>query len=378
MNVRIPGWRVVCLVATTLAVAGCAPEDPAVAPDDPGVDAPAPADEDGELPSAAFIYVGPVGDAGWTYRHDQGRQCLEERGVRTSFVESVPETPDVAGVERDFIDQGFDMIFATAFGYQPFTQEVAQENPDIHFFGITPTVAPADNILNYYGNLWDGRYLTGLAAGAMTESNIIGFVAAQPIPTVIAGLNAFTLGVREVNPDAEVRVSWTLSWYDPPAERQAAESLVEAGADVVAQHQDTPSPVQGAVDNGAWAVGSESDMSEFGGDRYLTGTVWDWCPFYNLAVDMVVEGTVEPGEFYGGLDDGTVTITDLHPNVPDDVANQIDEARQGIIDGTFDYWEGPLLDNQGNEVVPAGETVGIDEINAMDWLVEGAVGRIPG
>ena len=137
-------------------------------------------------PSAAFIYVGPVGDAGWTYRHDQGRQCLEADGIKTAYVESVPQNQDVATVERDFIAEGFDVIFATAFGYQPFTQEVANENPDLHFFGITPTIAPADNILNYYGKLWDGRYLTGLVAGAMTQSNIVGFVAAHPIPTVLS------------------------------------------------------------------------------------------------------------------------------------------------------------------------------------------------
>ena len=202
----------------------------------------------------------------------------------------MPETPDVANVERDFLAQGYDLIFATAFGYQPFTQEVAKENPDQHFFGITPTVAPADNILNYYGELWDGRYLTGLVAGSMTKSNVIGFVAAQPIPTVIAGLNAFTLGVREVNPDAEVRVIWTLSWFDPPAEKQAAVALVEAGADVIAQHQDTPSSVQGAAEKGAWAIGSESDMTAFAPDKYLTGTVWNWCPFYLQAVEMVQNG----------------------------------------------------------------------------------------
>ncbi|MEO1019063.1 MAG: BMP family ABC transporter substrate-binding protein [Pseudomonadota bacterium] len=333
--------------------------------------------QDGERPGAAFIYVGPVGDAGWTYRHDQGRLCLEEDGIETSFVEAVPETPDVATIERDFLDQGYDMIFATAFGYQPFTQEVALENPDKHFFGITPTVAPADNILNFYGELWDGRYLTGLVAGAMTQSNIVGFVAAQPIPTVIAGLNAFTMGVREVNPDAEVRVVWTLSWYDPPAENQAAVALVEAGADVVAQHQDTPSALQGAAQNGAWAIGSESDMSAFAPEKFLTGTIWNWCPFYRQAVAMVEEGSFEAGEFYGGLVDGTVALAPINPAVPEEIKAMVEERRQGLIDGAFDYWQGPLLDNQGKEVIAADETIGIAEINSMNWLVEGVVGQLP-
>lgn len=332
----------------------------------------------GEDLKAAWIYVGPVGDAGWTYRHDQGRQCVEEQaGIETAFVESVPETADVANVERDFLSEGFDIIFATAFGYQPFTQEIAEANPDKYFFGITPTVAPADNILNYYGKLWDGRYLTGLVAGSMTESNLIGFVAAQPIPTVIAGINAFTLGVREVNPDAEVQVVWTLSWFDPPAEKQAAVALAEDGADVIAQHQDTPSPVQGAAEEGVWAIGSESDMSSFAPEAYLTGTVWEWCPFYQQAVEMVRNGTFEPGEFYGDLEDGTVSLAPFNDAVPQDVQSMVNEARDEIISGTLDYWEGPLNDNQGEEVVAAGETLTIEDINAMDWLVEGVVGELP-
>ena len=326
---------------------------------------------------AAFIYVGPVGDAGWTYRHDQGRQCLEQDGIKTAFVESVPQTADVGTVERDFIDQGFDLIFATAFGYQPFTQEVANENPEKFFFGITPTIAPADNILNYYGKLWDGRYLTGLVAGSMTESNKIGFVAAHPIPTVLAGINAFTLGVREVNPDAEVQVVWTLSWFDPPAEKQAAVALVEGGADVVAQHQDTPSPVQGAAENGAWAIGSESDMTSFAPDKYLTGTIWDWCPFYKQAVAMVENGSFAPGEFYGGLADGTVSIAPINDAVPDEVKTLVETRRQELIDGSFDYWTGPISDNQGNAVVADGATLGIDDINGMGWLIEGVIGEVP-
>jgi basic membrane protein A len=327
--------------------------------------------------SAAFIYVGPVGDAGWTYRHDQGRQCLEQEGIKTAYVESVPQTADVATVERDFLDQGFDVIFATAFGYQPFTQEVAKEHPDQHFFGITPTIAPADNILNFYGKLWDGRYLTGLVAGSMTESNKIGFVAAHPIPTVVAGINAFTLGVKEINPEAEVHVVWTLSWFDPPAEKQAAVALVEAGADVVAQHQDTPSPVQGAAEKGAWAIGSESDMTSFAPEKYLTGTIWDWCPFYKQAIQMVQDGSFAPGEFYGDLNDGTVSIAPLNPAVPEEVRQLVETKRQALIDGSFDYWQGPLKDNAGNEKVAEGATLAIADINGMDWLIDGVVGELP-
>jgi basic membrane protein A len=330
-----------------------------------------------DQPRAAFLYVGPVGDAGWTYRHDIGRQCLEEAGYETAFVESVPETPDAANIQRDFIAQGFDVIFATAFGYQPFTQQVASENPDVAFFGITPTVAPGENIHNFYGKLWDARYLTGLVAGSMTETNRIGFVAAQPIPTVIAGLNAFTLGVREVNPEAEVEVIWTLSWYNPPAEKQAAVALVQSGADVIAQHQDTPSAVQGAVEAGAWAIGSESDMSAFAPERTLTGTIWNWCDFYKKMLTTVEDGTFGPGESYGDLADGVVGITSLNAAVPADVAALVEARKAGVIDGSHDYWLGPIMDNAGNVVVPEGATVSIEDVNSMMWLADGVIGQLP-
>ncbi len=295
-----------------------------------------------EALKAGFVYVGPVGNAGWTFRHDQGRQCLERQGIETTFVESVPETSEVANVERALLARGFDVIFATAYGYQRFTQEVARENPSKYFFGITPTVAPAENILNYYGKLWDARYLTGLVAGSMSRSNTVGFVAAEPIPTVLAGINAFTLGVREVNPSAEVRVVWTLSWYDPAGEKRAAESLVEAGADVVAQHQDTPSSVQGASEKGAWVIGSESDMTRFAPEKFLTGTIWDWCPFYRKAIAMVRDGSFAPGEFYGGLDDGTLSIAPLHSAIPSGVHALVKRRKAALVRGTFDYWTGPI------------------------------------
>lgn len=369
-------WGFVLALVLTVLAAACGEDAPDAASETPQTDSDTPESVAEDI-SAAFIYVGPVGDAGWTYRHDQGRQCLEDDGVETAFVESVPETAEVEQVERDFIDQGYDVIFATAFGYQPFTQKVAQDHPDVAFYGITPTVAPADNIKNFYGDLWDGRYLTGLVAGSMTESDVVGFVAAQPIPTVIAGLNAFTRGAREVNPDVVVKVVWTLSWFDPPKEKQAAQSLVNEGADVVAQHQDTPAAVQGAAERGAWAIGSESDMTEFSTEKYLTGTVWDWCSFYRQAIDEVANDAFEPGEFYGGLEDGTVQLAPINAAVPDEVQDQVEEAKQQLIDGTLDYWEGPLIDNEGNVVVEEGESLTIDDINGMDWLIEGVEGKIP-
>ncbi|MEF2070579.1 BMP family ABC transporter substrate-binding protein [Consotaella aegiceratis] len=327
--------------------------------------------------SAAFLYVGPRADNGWTSRHEAGRQCLEEDGIKTTYVESAPEGPDVARIEQDFIDSGYDVIFATAFGYQPFTQQVAQANPHKHFFGILPTIAPGDNIRNFYGKLWDGRYLTGLVAGKMTKSNKIGFVAAQPIPSVIAGINAFTLGVKAVNPDAVVNVVWTLSWFDPPAEKQAAVALVQAGNDVIAQHQDTGSAAQGAAEEGAYAIGSEADMSEVAGDHVLTGTVWNWCDFYKSAIASVKNGTFEPGDQWGGLADGMVDLAPMSEDVPQDLVDLVKKQKQEIIDGKLDYWKGPLKDNEGNVAVEDGKTVSLDEIQGMRWFVEGVNGTLP-
>jgi basic membrane protein A len=330
-----------------------------------------------EKPSAAFLYVGPRADNGWTARHDEARLCLEKDGVRTAFVESVPEGPDVARIEQEFIDQGFDVVIATAFGYQPFTQQVAKANPDKHFFGILPTIAPADNIQNYYGKLWDGRYLTGIVAGKMTKTNKIGFVAAQPIPSVIAGINAFTLGVKSVNPNAEVNVVWTLSWFDPPAEKQAAVALVEAGNDVIAQHQDTGSAAQGATEKGAYAIGSEADMSKVAGPKVLTGTMWEWCGFYKQALASVADGSFKPGDYYGGLEDGIVALAPMAADVPADVVALVEAQKKAIIDGSLDYWKGPLKDNAGTEKVPAGGTVTLADLQGIQWLVEGVNGKLP-
>ncbi len=327
---------------------------------------------------AAFIYSGPVGTPGWTNQQDLGRRCLAADGVKTAFVDKVPENADVLPVERDFLGQGYNVIFADGFGYQPFTQQLAKQNPDKFFVGVAPNIAPAPNIVDLYGKLWDGRYLTGLIAGTMTKSNTIGFVAAEPIPTVIAGINAFTLGVRAVNPKAKIKLLWTLSWFDPPAEKQAAVSLVQAGADVVAQHQDSPGPVQGASSNGAWAIGSESDLTSFAPDKYLTGTVWNWCPLYRGVIASIRDHTFKPGMKYGGLDDGTVALAPLNKAVPASVRELIDKRRAEIAAGKFDYWKGPLKDNQGKVVVAEGHTIsGPADIGHMNWLVDGVVGSIP-
>lgn len=327
----------------------------------------------------AFIYVGPIGDAGWTYQWNQARLYLEKHvpGVTTAYVESVPETADVARVENDFIAKGFSIIFATAFGYQNFTLDVAKQHPQVTFVGIGPAIGLAPNVSDVYGRLWEGRYLTGLVAGSMTKTNIIGFVAAHPITTVVAGVNAFALGVRAVNPKAVVKVVWTGTWYDPPKEKQAAQSLLDAGADVIAQHQDSPSALLAAAEAGKWGIGSESNMQRFAPRAYLTGTTWNWGPLVARIVTEARSHRWASQDYYGGLADGVVGLGPMNPAVPAPVRARVEAARRAIERGTLHIFAGPLRDQAGTVRVPAGRTMALTEILRFDWLIQGVQGKSP-
>jgi basic membrane protein A and related proteins len=349
---------------------------PATAPAAAPTGAPAaPAAATGQKTKIAYIYVGPVGDAGWTFRQDEARKAVERDvpNVETAFVESVPESADVQRVMEDFIQKGFKIIFATAFGYQNFSAEVAKKYPDVTILNASGDKT-APNLGQYYGKLWEGRYLTGLIAGKMAKGDVLGFVGAHPIPVVVSGINAFTLGVREAKPSAKVRVVFTNSWYDPPAEKEAGKSLVNVGADVLAQHQDTPSVLQAAAEAGKLGVGSESDMSRFAPDAYLTGTIWDWSDYEIRTVKAILAGTYRGEVHWGDLKDGTVKLGPIHAQVPADVKALVQQRQQELIDGKFQVFKGPLKDQAGKEVVPAGKTLEIPDIVAMDWLIEGTEG----
>jgi basic membrane protein A len=327
-----------------------------------------------------FIYVGPTGDAGWTYRHDQARKYLETKlpFVKTSFVESVSEGADVTRVLTNFARKDYKIIFATAAGYLDFTREVARKFPNTVFMNIAAWDSDEKNVGQYYGRLHEGRYLTGIVAGRMTKSNIIGFVAAHPIPGVIFAINGFALGARSVNPDVKIKVVWTNTWYNPNVEKQAALSLVDVGADVIAQHQDTPSPLMGAAERGKFGVGSESDMSKFAPDAYLTGTIWDWGDFYVRMVEAVKNGTWQAKRYFGGLDDGVVSIAPVGSMVSDDVKRLVDQKKQEIIAGELRIFKGPIKDNAGKVRIAAGDEPSFNEVyNKMDWAVEGVEVVLP-
>lgn len=326
----------------------------------------------------AYIYVGPVGDAGWTFQHDQARKHLElTLGAETKYVESVPETAEVARVLEQFISEGYKIIFATAFGYQNFSLEVAKRHPDVHIIGIGPAIGLAPNVKTIYGRIWEGRYLTGIVAGKMTKRNIIGFVAAHPISTVVAGVNAFALGVWSVNPKAKIKVVWTRTWYDPPKEKSAAKALLDAGADVVAQHQDTPSALQAAAEASKFGVGSESNMQHFAPDAYLTGTIWDWRELDASIVKGIMQGQFTSEDYYGGLADRVVSLGPMNEKVPASVRAQVADREKAIAAGSFQLFSGPLKDQKGALRVPAGTSMTLKEILAFDWLIEGIEGQAP-
>lgn len=254
---------------------------------------------------------------------------------------------------------------------------MARRHPDARIIGIGPAIGLAPNVKTIYGRIWEGRYLTGLVAGKMTRTNTIGFVAAHPISTVVAGVNAFALGVWSVNPNARIRVVWTRTWYDPPKEKSAAKALLDAGADVVAQHQDTPSALQAAAEEGKWGIGSESNMQRFAPRAYLTGTIWDWRAVDEAIVRGIQRGQFRSEDYYGGLADRMVSLGPFHPDVPADVRRLVDERRRGIIAGTFQIFTGPLADQTGRERVPAGRVMTLKEILAFNWLLRGIEGQPP-
>lgn len=327
----------------------------------------------------AFVYVAPIGDLGWTWAHDQGRLALEEEfgdKVETAYIENVPEGPEAERVIRDFAQKGFDLIITTSFGYMDPTVTVAQEFPDIWFVHISG-FKTADNVSTVFGRMYQPRYLSGLVAGAATESNTLGYVAAFPIPEVVRGINAFTLGVREVNPDAEVRVVWTNTWFGPPEEKEAAEALISAGADVIAQHQDTTEPQKAAADAGGLSIGYDSDMGSFVGDTVLTSPVWNWGPKYISIVQGIMDGTYQSESYWGGMNDNVVQLAPFSARVSDETKALVEEKQQLILSGEWDVFCGPITGANGNLIVEEGKCLTDAEMLSMDYFVEGVRGEAP-
>ncbi len=327
---------------------------------------------------AGFLYVGPVGDAGWSYAHNQGRLEMEKLAFvePSTYIESVPEGAESARVIMGLVHKGHNLIFTTSFGYMDATIDVAKRFKDVVFMHCSG-FKTADNVGTYFGRMYEPRYLAGITAGKMTKKNLIGYVAAFPIPEVIRGINAFTLGVRSVNPEATVKVVWTQTWLDPGIERVAADSLLDVGCDVLAMHQDTPATLQAAEARGAYVIGYNSDMRSFAPKAFLTAPVWNWAAVYTEVAQAVHDGTWKSDQIWWGLDKGLVKLAPLSDEVPTDVQKLIEEKTEAIAAGKFHPFQGPIKDQKGAEKVAAGSVLSDGELLGINWFVEGVQGTIP-
>ena len=325
-----------------------------------------------------FIYVGPVGDAGWTYAHDEGRKAMETLPFvePSTYIESVPEGAESARVITGLVRKGHNLIFTTSFGYMDATLDVARRNKDVVFMHCSGYKS-AENVGNYFGRMYEPRYLSGIVAGKMTKANVIGYVAAFPIPEVIRGINAFTLGVQSVNPKAEVRVVWTQTWFDPGIERDAADSLLDVGADVLAMHQDAPATLQAAEARNAFVIGYNSDMRDFAPNAFLTAPVWNWGPLYSKLAQEVKDGTWKSESIWWGMKEELVQLAPISDRVPADVKALVEEKTAAIKAGTLHPFAGPVTDQDGTVQIAAGATPDDGHLLSMSYFVKGVQGTIP-
>ncbi|MEK3902923.1 MULTISPECIES: BMP family ABC transporter substrate-binding protein [unclassified Paenibacillus] len=349
---------------------------PSAASTPAGSEAAATTEPAAKKPTVAFVYIGPPGDGGYTYQHDQGRLYMEkELGIKADFVENVPESADAERIITE-LAQNHDIVFTTSFGYMDFTLNVAGKFPNVKFLHASG-YKTAENMGTYFGKNYQASYLSGIAAGKMTKKNHLGYVGAFPISEVIYNLNAFTLGAQSVNPAVKVDVVWTNTWYDPATERQAAISLLDKGADVLLAYQDSPATLQAAAERGAFAGGNDSDMSKYAPDNYLTNPVWNWGPYYVKAVQSVMDGTWKSEQYSGDMADGMVELAPFGNKVPEDVKKLVEDAKAKIISGELEVFTGPISDNKGNVTVKDGQKLTLEEVLGMNWLVKGVEGTIP-
>ncbi len=329
---------------------------------------------------AAWIYVGPHKDGGWSQAHDEGRLAVQKAlgaKVKTTFKELVPEGPQTTQVIESLIRDGNKMIFATSFGFQTAMVAAAKKHPDVYFEMATGT-AQSKNMAEYFGAGEDSIYLSGMAAGAATKKGVIGYIVPYPIPEVIRHANAFTLGAQAMHPGAKVRLVWTHNWVSPALERKAAESLVAAGADVLGQNVDTPSAGQYAESKKIPWVGYDSNAQKFAPTSWLTAAVYDWSVYYIPRVKAAMNGTWKTGFYYGTIKDGFTDIAPYGPKVTAKTKAAIKAKRAALISGRFYEFTGPLYDQKGKLRVRAGKKLTVKDLYAMDWLVKGTIGSAKG
>jgi simple sugar transport system substrate-binding protein len=376
--------RVAALSAISAAVlVGCGKKEeaaPAAAP------APAPAVAASAPPKPeplkiAFAYVGPVGDGGWTFAHDSARKALEKEfgdKIVTSFVENVPESADAERVIRDMASQGNKLIFGTTFGYMEPMLKVAGDHKDVKFEHATG-YKQADNMRTYDSRTYEGAYMAGVIAGKMTKSNTLGVVASVPIPEVIRNINSFTLGAQSSNPKIKTKVVWVNEWFSPPKETEAATSLINGGADVLFQNTDSPAVLKTAQEKGKRAFGWDSDMTAYGPKAHLGSTIINWAPYYIKATKDALDGSWKGGSgIWWGHKEGAIDMVSIAEDVPAETKAKIDEIKAGLKAGTFNIWKGPIVGQDGKEIL-AKDAVADDKfLSGINFYVKGVEGKVPG
>ncbi len=365
----------VCALAAS-ALIGCGEsEKPAPKPE---AVAPAPKPEPLKI---AFAYVGPVGDGGWTFAHDNGRKAIEKEfgdKVITSYVENVPESADAERVLRDLATQGNKLVFGTTFGYMEPILKVAADSKDVKFEHATG-YKTSENTRTYDSRTYEGAYMAGVIAGKMTKTNTLGVVASIPIPEVIRNINSFTLGAQSSNPKIKTKVVWVNEWFNPPKETEAATSLINGGADVLFQNTDSAAVLKTAEDKGKRAFGWDSDMTAYGPKAHLASAIINWAPYYIKATREALDGTWKGGtSVWWGVKEGAIDIVSIADDVPAETRARVEEIKKGLKEGSFSIWKGPIVDNTGKEMIKKDEVVDDKYLGGLNVYVKGVEGKVPG
>lgn len=329
----------------------------------------------------AFAYIGPVGDGGWTFAHDNGRKALEAAmgdKIKTTFVENVPESADAERVMKDLASQGNKLIFGTTFGYMDPMLKVAQDFKDVKFEHATG-YKTSENLRTYDSRTYEGAYMAGIVAGSMTKSNTLGIVGSVPIPEVIRNINSFTLGAQSVNPKVKTKVVWVNEWFNPPKETEAATSLINGGADILFQNTDSPAVLKTAEEKGKRAFGWDSDMTAYGPKAHLASAVINWGPYYIKATQDYMAGTWTGGSgSWWGVKEGAIDLVSIAADVPDTAKAKVEEVKKGLKDGSFSIWKGPIVDNTGKTILAKDEVADDKFLGGVHFYVKGVEGKVPG
>jgi len=372
---KLAGWST---LVVTAALVGCGKKEEATAP---ATATPASAAAPKPEPlKIAFAYVGPVGDGGWTFAHDNARKAVEKEfgdKVVTSFVEKVPEAADAERVFRDMVGQGNKLIFGTTFGYMEPMMKTAPDAKDVKFEHATG-YKQADNLRTYDSRTYEGAYMAGVIAGKMTKTNVLGVVGSIPIPEVIRNINAFTLGAQSTNPKIKTKVVWVNEWFNPPKETEAAQSLINGGADVLMQNTDSSAVLQTAEKNGKYAFGWDSDMTAYGPKAHLASAVINWGPYYIKAVREALDGKWTGNQHnWWGVKEGAIDIVSIAEAVPADTKEAVAKVKAGLADGSYVIWKGPLIGSDGKEVLKKDEVADDKFLSGIGFYVKGVEGKVP-